>query len=52
MGANAKEGTRIGDRAILGMGASLFNDLEADLIALGNPARSIQRNTQGKVFKR
>ena len=51
MGASVKEKITVGDYAIVGMGASLFSSLDANLVALGNPARAMQQNTERKVFK-
>jgi acetyltransferase-like isoleucine patch superfamily enzyme len=51
MGALIKEGLKIGDRVIIGMGAVVYNDIPDDVIALGNPARPIRRNDRHKVFK-
>jgi sugar O-acyltransferase (sialic acid O-acetyltransferase NeuD family) len=51
MGATLKEKVAVGDYAIVGMCASLFSSLDANLVALGNPARAIKRNTDRKVFK-
>jgi putative colanic acid biosynthesis acetyltransferase WcaF len=36
-------GVTIGDRTVVGARASVFSDLPADVIAVGNPARPIKR---------
>ncbi|EPS2708240.1 NeuD/PglB/VioB family sugar acetyltransferase [Cronobacter turicensis] len=51
MNSCVKEQTRIGDDAIVGMGSAVFNDVAGATIVLGNPARAMRQNTQGKVFK-
>ena len=51
MGASVREKIAVGDFATLGMGASLFTSLGANLVALGNPARAMRQNTERKVFK-
>jgi sugar O-acyltransferase (sialic acid O-acetyltransferase NeuD family) len=51
MGATLKEKIAVGDYAVVGMGASLFSSLDANLVALGNPARAVQQNTDRRVFK-
>jgi sugar O-acyltransferase (sialic acid O-acetyltransferase NeuD family) len=51
MGAMIKEGLIVGDDVILGMGSVLHNNLVDDVIALGNPARPMRKNTEKKVFK-
>jgi putative colanic acid biosynthesis acetyltransferase WcaF len=35
-------GVTIGDRAIVGARASAFRDVPADMVAMGNPAQTIQ----------
>ncbi|WP_146379201.1 acetyltransferase [Cronobacter turicensis] len=51
MNSCVKEQTRIGDDAIVGMGSAVFSDVAGATIVLGNPARAMRQNTQGKVFK-
>ncbi|AZP33172.1 acetyltransferase [Cronobacter sakazakii] len=51
MNSCVKEQTRIGDDAIVGMGSAVFSDVADATIVLGNPARAMRQNTQGKVFK-
>jgi sugar O-acyltransferase (sialic acid O-acetyltransferase NeuD family) len=50
MNSAVKEQTAIGDDAIIGMGSSVFADIAPASIALGNPARVMRKNEQGKVF--
>ncbi|GKV93424.1 NeuD/PglB/VioB family sugar acetyltransferase [Pectobacterium aroidearum] len=51
MSAAIKESTTIGDDTIIGMGAVVLNDIESSVIALGNPARVMRKNEDGKVFR-
>ncbi|ALB63189.1 putative acetyltransferase protein [Cronobacter condimenti 1330] len=51
MNSCVKEQTRIGDDAIVGMGSAVFSDVADATIVLGNPARAMRQNTEGKVFK-
>jgi len=51
MGASVKEKIQVGRHCIVGMGASLFTSLDDGLVALGNPARAMIKNTERKVFK-
>ena len=51
MGATIKEGLKIGNNSILSMGSVLFRDLSDDIIAMGNPARTILKNKDRKIFK-
>lgn len=51
MGALVKEGIKIGSNSIVGMGSVVYNDVPDDVIALGNPARVVRKNTDQKVFK-
>lgn len=51
MGALIKEGVKIGSNAIVGMGSVVYNDIPGGVIALGNPARVMRKNTEQKVFK-
>ena len=51
MGATIKEKLTIGDNSIIGMGACVFQDIPSGVIALGNPARVMRKNEDGKVFK-
>jgi len=51
MGALVKEGVKIGSNSIIGMGSVVYTDVPDDVIALGNPARVVRKNTDQKVFK-
>jgi acetyltransferase-like isoleucine patch superfamily enzyme len=46
-----KEGVKIGSNSIIGMGSVVYNDVPDNVIALGNPARVVRKNTHQKVFK-
>lgn len=46
-----KEGTKIGNNVIIGMGSVVVRDIPDDMIAMGNPARPMRRNEDGLVFK-
>lgn len=49
--ASLKEKITIGNRCIIGMGSAVFKDLPDEVIVLGNPARILKKNEQGRVFK-
>lgn len=51
MNSAIKEKTAIGQDAIIGMGSAVFNPVSESTIVLGNPARAMRNNDQGKVFK-
>lgn len=51
MGATIKEKLTVGDNSIIGMGSYVFQNIPSDVIALGNPARVMRKNEDGKVFK-
>jgi len=51
MGAQIKEGTAIGSDVIIGMGSVVYNDIPDEMIALGNPARPMRKNTDKIVFR-
>ncbi|WVN42146.1 acetyltransferase [beta proteobacterium MWH-UniP1] len=51
MGALIKEGISIGSGSIVGMGSVVYSDIPANMIALGNPARVVRKNTEQRVFK-
>jgi sugar O-acyltransferase (sialic acid O-acetyltransferase NeuD family) len=51
MASIVKEGLIVGNRSVLGMGSALYRNLDAGLLALGNPARSIRKiDDNFKVF--
>lgn len=45
-----KERARVGDHCIIGMGSAVFKNIDDGYIALGNPARPVRKNDEGKVF--
>lgn len=47
-----RENVAIGKDVIIGMGSSVHRDIEAGMVALGNPARPIQRSEGQGVFHR
>lgn len=51
LNCSIKEKITIGNRCIIGMGSSVFKDIENEYIVLGNPARPIRKNEQNRVFK-
>jgi sugar O-acyltransferase (sialic acid O-acetyltransferase NeuD family) len=52
LGVQIKEKVLIGRDVILGMGAVVYNDIADEMIALGNPARPMQKNVDKRVFKK
>lgn len=51
MNAVIRECTVIGEDAIISMGAAVFANIAAGVIAMGNPARAIRANDDKKVFR-
>ena len=51
MSAAIKENVTVGDNSIIGMGSIVYKDIPDGMTVLGNPARPVVRNTDGKVFK-
>jgi sugar O-acyltransferase (sialic acid O-acetyltransferase NeuD family) len=51
MGALIKEGVDVGSDSIIGMGSVVFKDIPSGVIAMGNPARPLRRNEDGKIFR-
>jgi sugar O-acyltransferase (sialic acid O-acetyltransferase NeuD family) len=49
--APIKEHISIGNDSIIGMGAVVLRDIPENVVALGNPARPMRENTEGRVFK-
>lgn len=45
-----KEGVSIGGNTIIGMGSVVYKDVPDEMVALGNPARPMARNTDRRVF--
>lgn len=52
MNTCVKEKTTIGNNCIISMGSSVYRDVADSLIVIGNPARPIKKNEDGKVFKK
>ena len=50
MGALIREGIKIGENVIIGMGSVVHKDIPDGVIAMGNPARPLKKNTDKKVF--
>jgi sugar O-acyltransferase (sialic acid O-acetyltransferase NeuD family) len=50
MGALVKEKLSIGTNVIVGMGSVVYYDIQDGLIALGNPARVVQKSINKKIF--
>jgi len=46
-----KEKASIGAYSIVGMGSVVLRDIPENVIALGNPARAMKNNDEGRVFK-
>ncbi|MBQ7561946.1 MAG: NeuD/PglB/VioB family sugar acetyltransferase [Synergistaceae bacterium] len=51
LSAALKEKISIGDKSIIGMGSVVYKNVPDSVVALGNPARVIARNIDGKVFR-
>ncbi len=52
LSAALKEDISIGDRSIISMGAIVYKNVPDSVVVIGNPARVIARNIDGKVFRR
>lgn len=50
VGTPIKEKITIGSHSIIGMGSAVLRDIPENVVALGNPARPMKENTEGKVF--
>jgi sugar O-acyltransferase (sialic acid O-acetyltransferase NeuD family) len=50
MGVQIREGLSIGRDVIVGMGSIVYDDIPDGVIALGNPARPMRKNTELRVF--
>lgn len=50
MSVPVKEKVNIGSESIIGMGSVVIRDIPDNVIALGNPARVMKKNTDKKVF--
>lgn len=51
MSALIRESISIGDNTIVAMGSVVQRSLPEEVVAMGNPARVIQKNTNHRVFK-
>lgn len=49
-GALAKDRLKIGDNAVISLGAVLLRNVRPGAVMIGNPARHLTDNAQGKVF--
>ena len=49
--ATVREQTHVGNRTIVGQGASVMNDIPDNVIVMGNPARVMQKNIDNHVMK-
>jgi len=52
MNASVRDRVRIGKNCIVSMGSIVQRDIPDGMIAMGNPARVIQRNTGNKIFNK
>ena len=48
--ASIREKISVGDRTIVGMGSVVIRSIENDLVVVGNPARELRKNLDGKVY--
>ena len=46
-----RNGIKIGEDSIIGMGAVVLKDVEANSVMVGNPARFLRENVDKKVFR-
>jgi len=51
VGVPVKEKISIGADSIVGIGSAVLRDIPENVIALGNPARAMKNNDDGRVFK-
>jgi Serine acetyltransferase len=51
-GSIIKNGINIGKDSIIGMGAVVLEDVEANSVMAGNPAKLIRTNIDKRVFKK
>ena len=50
MSVPVKEGASIGNQSIVGMGSAVIRDIPDEVVALGNPARTMKPNEKKRVF--
>jgi len=50
MGAVIRENINIGENVIISMGAVVHTNMADGVIAVGNPARVMKKNTEGRIF--
>jgi len=51
MGSLIREGTVIGSQSIVGMGSTVHNDVSANTLVMGNPARPIRKAESVSLYK-
>ena len=51
MNATTKEKISVGNDSIIAMGASVFRNVDAETVVMGNPARVTKGNSQHRVFE-
>lgn len=51
LGANIADHIVIGENCVISLGAAVMKNVSAGRIAMGNPAREIADNLDGKIFK-
>lgn len=51
MSVPVKQGIRIGNHSIVGMGSVVLKDIPDAVVAIGNPARIMKKNEDNRVFR-
>ena len=51
IGTILKQGITIGEKSILGLGSIVHRNIPSNVIAMGNPARTMKKNIDQRVFK-
>lgn len=51
MSAAIREGVSVGNNSIIGMGSVVYKDVPDEMVAMGNPARPMSKNTDRMVFR-
>ena len=51
MRSTIKEHVKIGAHSIIGMCSAVYKDIPDKMIAMGNPARPMKKNEEGRVYK-